>query len=50
MMSPVAKDNPLFAYLNPSLVQDEKGNYFPAKGPVSGYALIKEHKAKSYGQ
>jgi len=37
-----AKDNPLFAYLNPSLVQDEKGNYFPAKGPVSGYALIKD--------
>jgi len=37
-----SKDNPLFAYLNPSLIQDEKGNYFPAKGPVSGYALIKD--------
>lgn len=37
-----AKENPLFAYLNPSLIQDEKGNYYPAKGPVAGYALIKD--------
>ncbi len=37
-----AKENPLFAYLNPSLVQDEKGNYYPAQGPVAGYALIKD--------
>jgi SecD/SecF fusion protein len=35
-----AKDHPLFAYLNPALVQDEKGGYFPNKGPVVGYCNI----------
>ncbi len=35
-----AKDHPLIAYLQPALVQDEKGNYFPNKGPVVGYCQI----------
>ncbi|NVO04166.1 MAG: protein translocase subunit SecDF [Bacteroidetes bacterium] len=32
-----AKENPLFAYLKPAVVQDEKGQYFPNKGPRVGY-------------
>jgi SecD/SecF fusion protein len=32
-----AKEHPLTAYLQPALVQDEKGNYFPNRGPVVGY-------------
>lgn len=39
-----AKENPLFAYLNPALVQDKSGNYFPGDGPVVGYALLKDMK------
>lgn len=33
-----AKENPIFAYLKPAVVQDEKGNYFPNKGPRVGYS------------
>jgi len=32
-----ASDHPLLAYLQPALVQDEAGNYFPNRGPVVGY-------------
>ncbi len=32
-----AKEHPLLAYLQPALVQDEAGNYFPNRGPVVGY-------------
>ena len=35
-----AADHPLIAYLQPALVQDEKGSYFPNKGPVVGYCQI----------
>ncbi|MFH0894854.1 MAG: hypothetical protein V2A54_10510 [Bacteroidota bacterium] len=34
-----AKDNPLFALLQPSLLQDEKGNYRCNKGPVVGFVV-----------
>ncbi len=37
-----AKENPLFAYLKPALVQDKKGSYFPNKGPVVGYTAAKD--------
>jgi SecD/SecF fusion protein len=37
-----AKENPLFAYLRPALVQDDKGSYYPNKGCVVGYALIRD--------
>jgi len=36
------EENPLFALLQPALIQDETGNYYPAQGPVVGYALIKD--------
>ena len=36
------KTNPLFAYLRPALFQDEKKQWFPNKGPVVGYASIKD--------
>lgn len=39
-----AKENPLFAYLNPAMSQDKSGNYFPNRGPVVGYALLKDLK------
>lgn len=35
-----SKEHPLLAYLQPALVQDEEGNYFPRKGPVVGYCNI----------
>lgn len=48
-MEQYSKDNPLFALLRPAVVQDEKGNYFPNKGPVSGYCEIKDTaKVNSY--
>lgn len=37
-----ARQNPLFAYLTPSFVQDERGNMFPGQGPVVGYAAIQD--------
>ncbi|MEI6852692.1 MAG: hypothetical protein WCL06_07595 [Bacteroidota bacterium] len=36
------EDHPLLAYLQPALVQDENGNYFPNKGPVVGYTLLSD--------
>ncbi len=35
-----AAENPLFALLVPTLVQDEKGNYYPQRGPCVGYCHI----------
>lgn len=35
-----AKEHPLLAYLQPALVQDEAGNYFPNRGPVVGHCQI----------
>ncbi|HNW89062.1 MAG TPA: protein translocase subunit SecDF [Bacteroidales bacterium] len=32
-----AADHPLLAYLQPALIQDESGNYYPNRGPVVGY-------------
>ncbi len=37
-----AKKNPLFAYLRPNFVQDEKGQYFPGKGPAVGTVEVKD--------
>lgn len=36
------KENPLFGLLNPALYQDKNGQYFPGKGSVVGYALVKD--------
>ncbi len=36
------KENPLFGLLNPALHQDKNGQYFPGKGAVIGYALVKD--------
>ncbi|MFH0896179.1 MAG: protein translocase subunit SecDF [Bacteroidota bacterium] len=37
-----AKENPLFAILQPAFQQDEKGNYKYSEGPVCGYVAIKD--------
>ncbi len=37
-----AKENPLFGVLRPMLAQDQQGNYYPAEGPVVGYAAAKD--------
>ncbi len=37
-----ARQNPLFAYLQPAFVQDQTGNMFPARGPVVGYAAVQD--------
>lgn len=37
-----AKENPLYAYLNPAIFPDANGNYFPAQGATVGYAMIKD--------
>lgn len=37
-----AKDNPLFAVLNPNLGQNEQGQQVVAPGPVVGYALLRD--------
>lgn len=37
-----AKENPLFAYLNPAFYQDNKGQYFPGEGAAVGFAHIKD--------
>lgn len=36
------KENPLFGLLNPALYQDKNGQYFPGKGSIVGYALLKD--------
>ena len=36
------KENPLFALLRPAVDQDEKGGTFARKGPVVGYAAVKD--------
>lgn len=40
--SEFTNENPLFAILRPALVQDEKGNYYPAEGPAIGFCHIKD--------
>ncbi len=37
-----AKENPLFAYLNPAIYPDGQGRYFPGQGATVGYAMIKD--------
>lgn len=37
-----AKDNPLFAVLNPNLGQNEQGQQIVAPGPVVGFALLRD--------
>lgn len=37
-----AKENPLYAYLNPAIFPDNQGNYFPGQGATVGYAMIKD--------
>ncbi len=37
-----SKENPLFYYLRPAVSQDEKGQTFARKGPVVGFAAIKD--------
>lgn len=39
------KENPLFGFLNPALYQDKNGQYFPGKGSVVGYSLVKDSAA-----
>ncbi len=35
-----ALEHPLLAYLQPALIQDENGNYYPNRGPVVGYCKV----------
>jgi len=37
-----AKENPLFAYLRPAFIQNQKGQFYPAEGSTVGYASIKD--------
>jgi len=37
-----AKQNPLFAYLNPAIYQNEKGQYLPGQTAMVGRAFIKD--------
>jgi SecD/SecF fusion protein len=37
-----ARENPLFAYLNPAFFQDQAGNLVPGQGPVVGYAAVQD--------
>lgn len=37
-----AKDNPLFAVLNPNIGQNEQGQQIVAPGPVVGYSLLRD--------
>ena len=37
-----AKKNPLYAYLNPAIFPDNKGNYFPGQGATVGFSSIKD--------
>ena len=37
-----AKENPLFAYLNPAIFPNAQGQYFPGQGATVGYAAIKD--------
>jgi len=37
-----AKTNPLFAYLNPAIYQDEEGQYVPGQSAMVGRAFIKD--------
>ena len=37
-----AKENPLYAYLNPAIFPDKDGKYFPGQGATVGYAMIKD--------
>jgi len=37
-----AKENPLFAYLRPAFIQNQKGQFFPSEGSTVGYASIKD--------
>ncbi len=37
-----AKENPLYAYLNPAIFPDKDGKYFPGQGATVGFAMIKD--------
>jgi SecD/SecF fusion protein len=37
-----AKENPLFAYLNPAIFPNAQGQYFPGEGATVGFATIKD--------
>ena len=37
-----AKDNPLFAYLNPAIFPNAQGQYYPGEGATVGFAAIKD--------
>lgn len=37
-----AKENPLYAYLNPAFFPNAQGQYFPGQGATVGYAQIKD--------
>lgn len=37
-----AKQNPLYAYLNPAIFPDKDGRYFPGQGATVGFAMIKD--------
>jgi len=37
-----AKQNPLYAYLNPAIFPDKNGKYFPGQGATVGFSSIKD--------
>ncbi|MBK6346482.1 MAG: protein translocase subunit SecDF [Bacteroidales bacterium] len=37
-----AKENPLYAYLNPAIFPDKNGKYFPGQGATVGFSMIKD--------
>ncbi len=43
-----ARENPLFAFLNPAIIPDEQGNLFPGQGPVVGFAAVQDTARVNY--
>jgi len=37
-----AKENPLYAYMNPAIFPDKDGKYFPGQGATVGFSAIKD--------
>ncbi|NTW25211.1 MAG: protein translocase subunit SecDF, partial [Lentimicrobium sp.] len=37
-----AKENPLYAYMNPAIFPDKDGKYFPGQGATVGFSMIKD--------
>ncbi len=48
MFRDFAEENPLFAYLHPAFIPDERGNMYPTQGPVVGFAAVQDTAKVNY--